>query len=200
MTRRIGILGGTFDPVHVGHLAFAEAAREQCGLERVLFMPACVPVYKKDKRVTPAWDRLAMVALAVADNPAFEASALELERGGDTYTADTLRALREALPDDTEMWFLVGADAAATVPKWRESQVIADLAHLAVAHRPGAEWPRDVSPDGLDGRFRTQLVEVPQLDVSSSAIREAASRGRSIRYLVPEPVRDYIESRALYAL
>lgn len=195
---RLGILGGTFDPIHNGHLAFAEAAREACGLDRVLLMPACVPVYKRDQRVTPADQRLEMCRLAAAGNPSFEASALELERGGDTYTADTLRELRAHLAPDDEIYFLVGADAAVTVPKWRESDVIADLAHIVVANRPGTTWPAGITPESLDGRFDVTLVDMPQIDISSTAIREAVARGRSVRYLAPDAVCDYIVTNRLY--
>lgn len=195
---RLGILGGTFDPIHNGHLAFAEAAREACALDRVLLMPACIPVYKRDKYVTPEAHRLEMCRLAAEGNPYFEASALELERGGDTYTADTLRQLRATLDPDDELFFLVGADAAVTVPKWRESDVIAELATIVVANRPGTIWPEGISPEALDGRFRVTLVDMPQLDISSTAIRSAVARGRSVRYLAPDAVCDYIVKHHLF--
>ena len=195
---RLGILGGTFDPVHNGHLAFAEAARKACGLDRVWLMPACVPVYKRNQNVTSEDHRLAMCRLAVETNPYFEASDLELKRGGDTYTADTLREVRAKLDPQDEIFFLVGADVALTVPKWRESDVVAKLAHIVVANRPGTTWPCGITPESLDGRFRVTLVDTPPLDISSTAIRDEIARGRNVCDLAPAAVCDYIVRNNLY--
>ena len=195
---RLGILGGTFDPVHNGHLAFAEAARKACGLDRVWLMTACVPVYKRNQNVTSEDHRLAMCRLAAETNPYFEASDLEMKRGGDTYTADTLREVRAKLDPQDEIFFLVGADVALTVPKWRESDVVAKLAHIVVANRPGTTWPCGITSESLDGRFRVTLVDTPPLDISSTAIRDEIARGHDVYDLAPAAVCDYIVRNNLY--
>lgn len=195
---RLGVLGGTFDPIHLGHLACAEAVRCELGLDGVLVMPAAMPVYKLDQRVTSAEDRLRMCCLAVQGNPFMQVSNLEIARGGKTYTAHTLRQLRSWYPECVELVFIAGLDAAATIPKWRESQVIADLARIAVVARPGSDLRELGCAETLDGRFRVSLVPAPLLDVSSSNLRQRVAQGKSIRYLVPEEVREYVIERGLY--
>ena len=196
---RLGIMGGTFDPIHIGHLATAEQAREAYGLDAVVFVPAGNPVFKKHRRVTPAADRLALCRLAVASNPAFCVSALEIERGGDTYTVDTLRELRAHYPDNVELFFITGADAVAHIVKWRESAAIADLAHLIAVTRPGyaltAERKREIEDEGS---FDVSYLEVTALAISSSDLRARLREGRSIRYLTMQSVRDYIMEHGLY--
>ena len=198
---RLGIMGGTFDPIHIGHLATAEQAREAFGLDAVVFVPAGKPVFKKDRAVTPAADRLAMCRLAVASNPAFCVSAMEIERGGDTYTVDTLRELRGHYPGNVELYFITGADAVAHIVQWRESAAIADLARLIAVTRPGyaltAERRREIEEHG---RFDVTYLEVTALAVSSSDLRARVRAGRSIRYLVMQRVLDYIAAHGLYAL
>ncbi|RDB60480.1 nicotinic acid mononucleotide adenylyltransferase [Gordonibacter sp. 28C] len=196
---RLGIMGGTFDPIHIGHLATAEQAREAYGLDAVVFVPAGNPVFKKHRRVTPAVDRLALCRLAVASNPAFCVSALEIERGGDTYTVDTLRELRAHYPANVELFFITGADAVAHIVKWRESAAIADLAHLIAVTRPGyaltAERKREIEDEGS---FDVSYLEVTALAISSSDLRARLREGRSIRYLTMQSVRDYILEHGLY--
>lgn len=199
-TFRLGIMGGTFDPVHIGHLACAEQVRDAFGLDGVVFMPAGDPWMKKSKGVTDAEMRYAMVRLAVADNPHFDASRLEIDRAGETYTVDTLRALRAHYPENVELYFISGADAVFNILKWRDSDEIGKLARLVVVTRPGY-----VLNDARRKYMRTHAsilhmssIEVTALSISSTDLREKVKKGRSIRYLVPQPVAEYIEQHGLY--
>lgn len=194
-TRRLGILGGTFDPPHVGHLALAESAREQFGLERVLFVPAARPPHKRaGARITPAVHRLAMTRAAARGNRAFAVSRIELDRRGPSWTVDTVHAVAAANPG-MELWLLMGADAFASFGTWRECADIARHARLAVAVRPGTRRP---SPPRGVPRSRVAWIDNFALDVSSSAVRERARSGRSVRYLVPEAVARLIARHGLY--
>ena len=181
---RLGIMGGTFDPIHIGHLACAEQAREAYDLDGVVFVPAGNPVFKKDRPVTPAAERLEMCRIATRSNPAFDVSAIEIERGGDTYTVDTLRQLRAHYPDNVELRFITGADAVYHIVQWRESAAIADLARLIAVTRPGYALSED--------------LEVTALAISSSDLRRRVAAGKSIRYLTMQGVLDYIQERGLY--
>lgn len=196
---RLGILGGTFDPIHVGHLAMAEQAIDALGLDGVLFIPAGTPVFKKDQQVTPARHRFEMVRLAVAGNPRFDVSSLEIDRGGDTFTVDTLETLRGLFPANVELVFITGADAALTLHKWRRASDMAHLASFVGVARPGytldeaaALAVRDAC--GIEVRF----LQLPGLDVSSSMLREKLTAGQSVRYLVPDVVTCYLQSTGLY--
>ena len=193
----LGIMGGTFDPIHLGHLVCAEEAREALGLDAVLFMPTGRPAFKLDREVAPGEARLRMCRAAVAGNPAFAVSALEVERPGITYAADTLRALHEALPG-VELVFIVGADAALTLPRWRESAELARLATFAAATRPGFELGEEALRDLRERGFDIRPFAVTALDVSSSELRRRVAEGRTICYLVPEAVREIIEEEQLY--
>ena len=184
---RLGIMGGTFDPIHIGHLRIAEEVREALGLDGVLFVPAGVPVFKKDRPVADGMMRLQEVSCALAGNPFFDASPLEVQREGDTYTIDTLRELRGLWPENVELVFIVGADAAESMGLWREADRLTDYASVAVATgRPDSEG---------EGRLRESLamldpgrlhfVPVSSLEVSSGDIRERLQQGRSVRYLTP---------------
>jgi len=196
---RLGIMGGTFDPIHIGHLACAEQAREAFGLDAVVFIPAGNPVFKKDRAVTPAADRLEMCRLATRSNPAFDVSAIEIERGGDTYTVDTLRQLRAHYPDNVELRFITGADAVASIVAWRESAAIADLARLIAVTRPGyaLSEERRALIEGR-GNFAVDYLEITSLAVSSSDLRRRVAAGASIRYLTMQRVFDYIREKRLY--
>lgn len=194
---RLGIMGGTFDPPHLGHLACAEEALEAFGLDAVLFVPTGRPAFKQNRPVTPGKVRLAMVAAAVAGNPAFAVSALEVERPGITYAVDTLRELREELLG-VELVFIVGADAALALPRWRKSAELARLAAFAAATRPGFELGEQALRDLREHGFDVRPFAVPGLDISSSALRRRVYAGRTIRYLVPEAVRKIIEEESLY--
>ena len=197
--RRLGIMGGTFDPIHIGHLAIAEQAREAMRLDAVVFIPTCIPVFKRDRAVTPAADRLEMCRLAVESNPFFDVSDIEIRRGGDTYTVDTLRQLRAHYPGNVELWFITGADAVASIVKWRESAAIAGLATLIAVTRPGFPLTRERRREiEAAGSFDVRYMEATALSVSSSDLRRRVAEGKSIRYLTMARVRDYIEARGLY--
>jgi nicotinate-nucleotide adenylyltransferase len=195
---RIGVFGGTFNPPHVGHLACVGAAISQLGLERVLLMPVARPPHKQALEDPGAEHRVAMCRLAVAGDRRVEVSELEVERGGPSYTVDTLRALHQANPQD-ELTFLAGGDMAASLPGWREPEQVLRLARFAVAEREGAERAEvERALAGLAGRDRVEFFEMPRIDVSSSAIRRAIAAGRAVRDLMPDTVARYIEDHGLY--
>ena len=194
---RLGIMGGTFDPIHIGHLACAEQAREAYGLSAVVFIPAGNPVFKRDRDVTPAADRLEMCRLAVESNPSFDVSALEIERGGNTYTVDTLRELRSFYPDNVELFFITGADAVAKISRWHESEEVARLARFIAVTRPGYDLS-EVRRALNEGPFSVDFLEATALSVSSSDLRRRVRAGKSIRYLTMAGVLDYIEAHGLY--
>lgn len=196
---KVGILGGTFDPVHTAHLIVAEQAREQLGLDNVLFIPAGEPWRKSERAITPAEHRLAMLRLAVQGNDAFGISDIELRRPGSSYTADTLESLAAERLDDA-FWFIMGADALADLPNWRDPARIVRHARIAVAPRDRYEHLEVIQAEGdIDGiDIRIDRFECPQLEISSTDIRERAARGASIRYLVPDAVEAYIREHNLY--
>lgn len=199
-TYRLGIMGGTFDPIHIGHLACAEQVREAYELDAVIFVPAGNPVFKRDKQVTSPEHRLAMCRLAVKSNPAFDASAIEVERGGDTYTVDTLRQLKAHYPNNVELYFITGADAVFSIVKWRESSEIAKLARLIGVTRPGYELSTEKKRYLAEqSDFSVSYTEVTALAISSSDLRARVCSGKSIRYLVMQSVLDYIAERGLYS-
>ena len=199
---RWGILGGTFDPIHHGHLAIAEAAREELGLERVLFVPAGQPPHRPSAPGASAEDRAAMVSLAIADAPAFELSRLELDREGPSYTVDTLTELaaaggRRRAPD---LWFIMSAEAFAEFPSWHEAERVLALCRLVVLPREGHPAPdlpalTAVLPS-LAGRVT--LLDGPRIRLSASEVRGRAAAGMSVRYLVPDAVAAYIADHRLY--
>jgi len=192
---KLGVLGGTFDPPHIGHLVLAESAREQLRLDRVGFVPAGDPWRKANRDVTAAVHRLAMIRLAVADNARFDVDEREIRRQGPSYTAVTLREIRGELAAGDELFFLVGADALADLPTWYEPASIAEAALIAVAPREGVALPLSLP----FGEERIVRVEMPHIGISSTDLRERARRGLSLRYLVPDAVMAYIEERRLYA-
>ena len=193
---RVGLVGGTFDPPHEGHLALARAARAHFGLHLVLFVPAGQP-WRKTREITPAAHRLAMLRLAIDGDESFGISDLELRRSGPTYTADTLDALAGERLDDM-FWFIVGADALADLPNWHDPARIVRHAVIAVAEREGAELQRAIAavPEFRD---RIETFPMPRVDVSSTEIRARAGRGESIAGLVPDAVAAYIREHGLYA-
>ena len=197
--KRLGIMGGTFDPIHIGHLAIADQAREAFSLDAVVFIPAGNPVFKRNREVSLGEDRLAMCRLAVKGNPAFDVSPMEVDRGGDTYTVDTLRELRAHYPENVELFFITGADAVAKICLWRESAAIAGLARFIAVTRPGYELSAATrSALSCGGAFRIDMLEATAIGVSSSDLRERVSHGRTIRYLTMGRVLDYIHVRRLY--
>jgi nicotinate-nucleotide adenylyltransferase len=200
----LGILGGTFDPIHVGHLAIAEEARDALGLEGVLFIPNRAPVHKPARPVSPAEDRAAMVALAISDNPAFALSRLEIERSGPSYSVDTLQALAaeiRATGGEPDLTFILSAEAYAELASWHRPERLLELCRMAVVPRPGAR-PVDVPAmarlvPGADRR--TVVLDGPLIGVSGTEIRARVAAGRSVRYLVPDAVIAYIGDHGLYA-
>lgn len=195
---RLGIMGGTFDPIHFGHLACAAQAREALELDGVLFMPAGNPAFKQNRAVTPAADRVALCRLAVADNPAFAVSTLEVDRPGVTYAVDTLRQLRDAYPASTELVFIAGADSIATLPRWRDADRLARLCCFAAATRPGYELSPSLMDDLGAWGFMVTPFQVTPLDISSSMLRQRAEQGATLRYLAPDAVCVYIDEHGLY--
>jgi nicotinate-nucleotide adenylyltransferase len=196
-----GIYGGSFDPVHFGHLLLAETARAEIGLDRVVFLPLGVPPHQKNVR-TSGEDRFAMLEAAVAPYPEFEVGRYEIDSPNTSYTADTLRYYRETYPDD-ELFLIVGSETFNDVPRWVRPREICGLASLIVARRAGFPPPdfdlfREIAPPERIEAFRRQVVEMPALEISSTAIRQRVAAGRSVRFLTPDVVADYIESRRLY--
>ncbi len=211
---RIGILGGTFNPIHLAHLRLAEEAREACALDRVLFIPAAAPPHKNVAEETSFRHRLAMTELATADHPAFAVSDLESRRAGKSYSVHTLEILRRERPGDA-FFFLVGMDSFRDIASWYEYGRLFELTHLVVAARPGSDVddPLALLPVAIrsdfcyDAAARTLrhragtavfFLSETRLDISSTRIRELVAAGRSIRYLVPAPVEDYIMRHRLY--
>jgi len=204
----LGVFGGTFDPIHYGHLRLAEDMADALGLERVRFVPAGQPPHRAAPR-TAARHRLEMVRRAVAGNPRFELDARELERDAPSYTVDTLTALRAELGDARPLWLLLGADAFLGLPAWHEWKRLLDLAHVAVAARPGAPLVDALPPELKREVARRQdcagpaggvlLRTPPLLDISATVIRDTLARHRSARYWLPDAVLDYIQEQKLYA-
>jgi nicotinate-nucleotide adenylyltransferase len=197
--RRVGVLGGTFDPPHVGHLWLAALAADVLDLHRVLFMPAGQPPHKGDRLVSRATDRLLMTRLAIQADPALDLCPIEMERTGPSYTIDSVAELRRAHPD-ARLFLLMSADSLAQIDTWREPDRLLDEIEWAVGPRPGSELP---DPSSLEERFgarasRIHLLTGPALDVSSSEIRRRVAAGYTIRYLVPREVEQLIAERGLY--
>lgn len=196
---RLGIMGGTFDPIHYGHLVTAEQAREALDLDLVLFMPAGSPAFKQDSHVTSPEDRYAMTVLATAANPAFDASRFEIDREGITYTVDTLQALRSFYPDNVKLFFITGADAIIDIVTWHDAEKLASLATLIAATRPGYDIGQAKARIAASGfGFDVRYIEIPALAVSSTNIRERVGAGKSVRYLTSESVIGYIKKNGLY--
>ncbi len=186
---RLGVFGGSFDPVHVGHLIVAEAAADILQLEKILFVPARVQPFKIGQHSASAEDRVAMLQLAIAENPRFSLDRREIERAGPSYTVDTLRELHSETPQD-ELFLLVGADAAWDLPRWHDAELLTRYANLIALSRPGLEIP--------DFEMISEAVDVPAINLSATHIRQSISKGVSLRYLLPSAVLEYIESNGLY--
>lgn len=196
----IGVLGGTFDPVHRGHLAIAAAAMDRLKLSQVLFVPAGVPWLKGHRHITSAEQRVEMLELAIAPHPSFRVSRVEIERPGPSYTTDTLEQLKRELDGDVELYFILGEDALAELPLWNQPQRIVELCHLVAARRPGSRPPDLKSLEGsLPGvSQRVIILDNEPVDASSSGIRGRVAGGLSIDGLVPDAVARYIEEHGLY--
>lgn len=216
---RVGVFGGTFNPIHIGHLRAAEEVVEALALERMLFVPCAEPPHKygrEDDPIAPARERLAWVRTAIEGNPSFAVDELEIDRGGPSYAVDTLGVLAERLAPGRPV-FLIGIDAFVEVGTWREPKRLLELAHWAVITRPPlsagslADWlPKrvrddvELASDGLSGAHRRadtwiRLLEIPALDISASEIRTRVRAGRSVRYLLPEAVRKAVLESGAYA-
>jgi nicotinate-nucleotide adenylyltransferase len=197
---RVGILGGTFNPPHIGHLACAEAALAQLGLDRLVLMPVAAPPHKAVADDPGVEHRLAMCRLAAAGDERIEVSELETERGGSSFTVDTLRALHDADPQD-ELTFVAGGDMAASLPGWRQPEEVLRLARFAVAEREGAGREEvEAAVSGLSPAARERVVffDMPPVEVSSTAVRRGLAEGRPVRDLVPDAVARYIDEHGLY--
>ncbi len=198
--RKIGIMGGTFDPIHIGHLVTAEAVRIEYDLEKVLFIPAGHPPHKQGSLVTPALHRYIMTVMAIFSNPAFVVSAVEMDRPGPSYTIDTVKTLVAQHGDQTDFYFITGADAIGDLPTWNNIEEILDLCHFVAATRSGCISMIDpvIEYFGTKGRQRIHRLTTPELEISSTDIRERIKKGRSIKYIVPESVEQYIYKEGLY--
>jgi len=197
---RLGVFGGTFDPIHFGHLRMAEEARERLALDRVLFIPAFISPFKTGEPVTPGLQRAEMLRIALQGNPGFALSTVEIERPGPSYSVETLRGLRAEFPK-AELFFLTGTDALEGLPKWHQPEVLLELATFVAVTRPGtdeAEVERALAVLPVDWHSRVSFMRMPGLDISATDIRNRVRAGRSIRYLTPLGVVEYIWAHGLY--
>jgi len=194
----IGVLGGTFDPIHIGHLVVAEEARIKFGLREVLFVPAGQPWLKLGRNITSAVHRVEMVRRAIADNLHFKLCTLEVERPGPSYTVDTLTMLRKQLGSEASLFFILGRDTLAELPLWKEPEKLVQLCRLVVAPRLGSKDLKHLEtaiPGLLD---KVMQLDMPVIGISSSGIRQRIAQGLSIRYLVPAEVEKYITEHKIY--
>ena len=198
--QKIGIMGGTFDPIHLGHLTTAENVREGYALDKVLFIPAASPPHKQHQQVTPAMYRYRMTVLATEDNPHFMVSPLEMQRSGPSYSIDTVHELIERFGASTQFYFIAGADAIQELPTWERITELLRLCHFIAVSRPGTV----PNLGELRARFGSLVEEhihslpAPKLEISSTDVRNRVRQGRSIRYIVPAAVAQYIYREGLY--
>lgn len=193
---KIGIMGGTFDPIHHGHLVAASEAAYRFDLEKVIFVPTGQPWQKADRDVTDAEHRYLMTMVATASNPRFTVSRVDIDRVGPTYTIDTLRDIRKFYPD-AELYFITGADALASIMSWRDWEEMLEMAHFVGVTRPGYPLTRDMVPE--DQRENIELIDIPAMAISSTDCRERARGGEPVWYLVPDGVVQYIAKNHLYS-
>ena len=196
----IGVLGGTFDPVHRGHLSIAEEAGTRLNLAEIIFVPSGQPWQKVGRTITPTEHRLQMLRLAIANKPHFKLATLEIERAGPTYTIDTIVELQEQLDRGDELFFILGWDSLAGLPEWQDPRGLIKLCYLVAAPRPGYPRPDLKAMEELIPGLsqRVMLMDKPEVDISASTIRDRVARGLSVRHLVPEPVNRYIKQHKLY--
>jgi nicotinate-nucleotide adenylyltransferase len=192
--RRIGVMGGTFDPIHHGHLVAASEVAHIFALDEVIFVPTGEPYQKDDRKVSPAEDRYLMTVIATASNPRFTVSRVDIDRPGPTYTIDTLRDLHDASGPDADLYFITGADALENILTWHDVDTLFSLAHFVGCTRPGHRLTGAGLPDG-----KVSLVEIPALAISSSECRARVAADEPVWYLVPDGVVQYIAKRHLYA-
>lgn len=198
--KKIGIMGGTFDPIHTGHLITAETVRAEYGLDKIIFIPAGSPPHKQGLKITSAAHRYIMTVLATCSNPHFFVSSLEQEREGLSYTVDTVRDLAAHYDDKTQLYFIVGADMLKDLTDWKEIRHLLKLCRFVVAARPGSTDRIDkfIKEFAADGFSPLEYLATPELEISSTDIRERVKNGRSIKYIVPESVENYIQRYGLY--
>ena len=196
----IGVMGGTFDPIHKGHIIVAEEARARLNLAEVLFVPAGKPWLKTDRPISPAEHRLQMVSLAIAEKPYFKLATLEIERAGSSYTVDTITELREKLGAGDELFFILGWDSLSQLPQWRDASRLITMCRMVAVPRPGYSLPDlDSLEAGIPGLSeRLVILDKPQIDISASNIRERVAQDLPISGLVPEAVGKYIRQHKLY--
>jgi nicotinate-nucleotide adenylyltransferase len=194
---RVGIVGGTFDPIHVGHLLIAEDARVGLGLEEIVFIPTGQPWMKSGRTLSPPHHRMNMVRMSIASNPFFRASSIEIDRPGPTYTVDTLRELRQEFGGEDDLYFILGSDSSKEFHRWREPGEVLRLCTLAVVPRPGS-MDRDLSAISPSGSDKVVLLEGPLVDISGTKIRRRVSLGLPVRYMVPDEVEHYLRRYGLY--
>lgn len=192
---RIGVMGGTFDPIHHGHLVAASEVADRFELDKVIFVPTGQPWQKADREVSPAEDRYLMTVIATASNPRFTVSRVDIDRPGPTYTVDTLHDIRQAYPQ-AELFFITGADAVHSIMTWRDWSSMFDLTHFVGVTRPGYELRADFLPEAY--REHVSVMQVPAMAISSTDCRERARAGRPVWYLVPDGVVQYIAKTGLY--
>ncbi len=194
----IGILGGTFDPIHIGHLVVAEEARTKLGLSEVLFVPAGQPWLKQARDIAPAAHRVEMVRRAIADNPYFKLSTLEVDHPGPSYTVDTLALLQDQLSSESSLFFILGRDTLAELPLWKEPRKVIQLCRLVVPPRLGSRDLRHLE-EAIPGLLDKVIqLDMPVIGISSSEIRHRIAQGLPIRYLVPSVVEKYIAEHRIY--
>lgn len=193
---RVGVMGGTFDPIHHGHLVAASEAAHRFGLDEVVFVPTGEPWQKAGRKISPAEDRYLMTVIATAANPRFTVSRADIDRAGPTYTIDTLRDLRGDYPD-ADLYFITGADALSSIMSWHDWEDMFALAEFVGVTRPGYELTEDMLPAGI--QERVHLLDIPAMAISSTDCRERAAAGRPVWYLVPDGVVQYIAKHRLYA-
>ncbi|MCS7253334.1 MAG: nicotinate-nucleotide adenylyltransferase [Armatimonadota bacterium] len=197
--KRVGIMGGTFDPIHLAHLLAAEEARFRFNLDKVIFVPCGVPVHKKPYEVTHAEHRYVMVLLAIAGNPYFEVSRIEIERQGPSYAIDTVRAFKQLYGDGVTLYFITGADAVLEILTWKDADKLVELCRFIAVTRPGYDLSRLREKLGERYANAIDVLPIPGMDISSTGIRQRARNGEPIRYMVPEAVYDYIMRHRLYS-
>ena len=197
---KIGVLGGTFDPVHIGHLIVAEEVRSKLELAEVIFVPAGQPWLKSHRSISPAADRLEMLRRALQSNPHFRVSTVDINRPGPSYSVDTITDLQDQLGAEAQFHFIIGPDALVGLPTWREPARLVEMCQIVGVTRPGYQDfdLKLLEPTIPQASRRIMLLEVPQIGVSSSEIRERVAQGLPIRYQVPEPVEEYIRQHKLY--
>jgi nicotinate-nucleotide adenylyltransferase len=202
--KRIGVMGGTFDPIHVGHLVTAEEAWKQFQLDQVLFVPSGYPPHKEERRNLDADSRYLMAVIATSSNPHFKVSRMEIERAGPSYTIDTVRELHGVYGKNTEIFFITGADAILEILTWKEPEKVLEECTFIAATRPGYDLRKmeESLPEAEKARHdsdpRVLVMEIPALAISSTDIRKRIEEGRPIRYLVPEGVSEFIEKNRFY--